>query len=268
MNLDESGNHDLLAASLTIKEIAIKERQMGTSAKAYLAEVWGLWNQKISGWVLAIITIAAAIAAPFFVDDSHGTKLILIIVAALTGSAVVILVFVSQYEAWRAERERYESELAKNARPEIRGGVHSFEAGVYGDMIVLDKRSCNAQFTFHIEVSNVRLVHTNVREMRLEGSAMKIPAVFEFKNIWGAQETWTPVELLVSKPLKAHPSLPPGVHVELVVRAEVTVDGYYWDDLGRTLNLAGMKIEVIDGFGEAHQLDVEPDAKMLVSSNA
>jgi hypothetical protein len=178
----------------------------------------------------------------------------------------------ASYAVWRQERLRYlgqrqsyEAELAKNTRPEIKGKLYGVVARGQGNRTSGGIDSCNTQIVFHIEACNQRPVETNLWDLRFDGAAMRPPATFAMTSICEGGKGWTPIDLTSSVEQKTHPVLPFGLRVDLVGSASVEISGHDWPSLGRKFSLAGLKVELIDGFGGAHLIQIEPNAEISVN---
>jgi hypothetical protein len=237
------------------------------SIREYCVIVAKLWGQQISGPVLALISICAVVAGPFYAESPSAASVLLKASAWFTGIASVVLLFVAQYKAWCAERESYDRELARNSRPEISGRVGEFDVWQsVGNSIRSEENFCGCSVTFRVSMSNGRPVQTNLRDLRIDGSGMLVRATFENIVIRSPGETTTQMEALVNKTSRPHfhPTLPQGIYLEFVASAEIIVKGHHWAGLKNTLNLTGLRVEAIDGFGCPHRLEVEPGATVSV----
>lgn len=150
-----------------------------------------------------------------------------------------------------------DAEQLKNARPSIRGNLVCATTGIRSDE-TLPEKAATVAVHFVFTVVNMRPPSTNIAGIRIDGSALKIPA--EFENA----ETWQPPPLGTNAPTIRHPELRHGIYTELAGSAEVSVKGFAWRELGETLSLDGLKIELIDGFGDAHQITVDPETSISV----
>lgn len=152
----------------------------------------------------------------------------------------------------------HRAEVAKNARPEIVGRDLEFSTGIYGDGMNGMEPSAGVDVHFSLRITNIRPVPTNLDEVRLDGTALPVPAEFQGVDAWEV-----PPPTANGAP-DHHPNLLPGISFLLAGRARLQVDGYRWKDLGETLDLTGLVVELIDGFGVAHRIPVEEGTRISV----
>jgi hypothetical protein len=95
--------------------------QRHSAVGEYLTMTFNLWGKHLAGPILAVISIASAIASAIWWSDptvlAHFAKWS----ACLTGLATVSLIFRAQYDAWQLERDSLEAERNKNAGSHITG---------------------------------------------------------------------------------------------------------------------------------------------------
>jgi len=80
----------------------------------YLAMVARLWGTQISGPILALVAIVAAFVNARYANDATATAIVARWIAWSTGGISALLILVAQYQAWSAERDKYETEKSKN----------------------------------------------------------------------------------------------------------------------------------------------------------
>jgi hypothetical protein len=225
--------------------------KMPKGAQEYFTIVLKLWGQQISGPVLGVISLAAALSAPSLSATPEGAQLLVRAIAWATGSASAVLVFVAHYRAWKTERVGYEAELAKNQRPEIKGELWGLSSRTFSIHNIADEIvQCQVTIFFRLSIRNTR-VSTNLDRLSLEAGSMKVPAIFEDVSIWLPN-------LPRGNAQPRNPELPTGKIVELEGEASLTMDGLHWQKVEQPIDLSGMKAKVVDGFGLAHIIDVEP----------
>ncbi len=79
-----------------------------------------LWGAHISGPILAVVAIVAVIVNALYANDATATATAAKYIAWITGGISAFLVLVAQYGVWSEERDKYETEVAKNeAAPHI-----------------------------------------------------------------------------------------------------------------------------------------------------
>jgi hypothetical protein len=86
----------------------------------------------------------------------------------------------------------------------------------------------------------------------MDGNAMPQPAAFSKICIWQPAAGG-----LRGQVLNERPDLPGGRYLTLFGSAMMIVPE---QALGKQLDFAGVKVELIDAFGHAHPLDIEPEA--------
>jgi hypothetical protein len=239
--------------------------------KEYFLETGKSWGQQISGPVLALTSMVFLFAAAHYTDSAQQAAAVLKWSAWLTGAVAILLIFVAQFDVWsrerdmrEAQRSKTDAEIAKNAKPEIQAEVLSLTMiGMVGNETSMVGNQttpveCSTRVQFQIQAVNVRPVTVSLRGIKIDGSKLPIPAIFENAEVWRPQSPGSPLAH------SAHPDLPYGIHVDLAASAEITVKGCNRDGIGRTLDLTGLKIELLDALGGAHLIDVEPGTRILV----
>jgi hypothetical protein len=132
--------------------------------RRFLSAIWADWLARMSGPLTVPFTLAA-----FFLPSSIA-RISFTILAVIAG-------LVTCYRIWKAEYDKYQAEVAKNERPEIRGAAFHF--GVPSG-IRCDSTPPAATFpiAFQVNVCNHRNVTTNVVEINLDGSKLSPPVEF------------------------------------------------------------------------------------------
>jgi ABC-type nickel/cobalt efflux system permease component RcnA len=213
----------------------------------YLVSVTKLWGQEISGPVLAGVSIVLAIVVQS-ISDMPTAMLVTRWGAWATGGSSVLLMFVAQYKLWTTERDRRELEEAKNLRPDLKGEAAGFQpVGIRGAGVNGDEFWVMTEFKFRLSVCNYRDVTTNITGVRLDGSLLDPPVIF---GGCGVQDD-------------GHPELPQGIRRELEVHSEATLDGVHTKEIAE-VDLAELKIYVVDGFGVSHLIQPRRGESLLV----
>jgi hypothetical protein len=101
----------------------------------YIMTVFKVWCNHISGPILAVVGIVLAIAAAHYANDAEAGVRLVKWSAWLTTAASILLIFVAQYDAWKAERALLEQEKEKHVGSHVTGRMDS-EVGF------LDFRTC------------------------------------------------------------------------------------------------------------------------------
>lgn len=158
---------------------------------------------------------------------------------ALLGALALSCAILSSYLVWCNERLAYIGEREKNGWPDIRGEAFNFHTGSHGDSF--DTKSCWTIVSFQMSLCNHRQVLTNLKAIELEGDDMKIPARFSPTNFHSEGHE--------------KPELPRGLNTIINCATRMEVSDHFYDEI-RSMDLAGLKIYVVDGFGERHQITV------------
>ncbi len=215
-----------------------------------------IWGKHISGPVLAFLAIVLPIIAGFITDARIVAKF-LNLAAIATGLLAVLLILVAQYEVWRLERdtgekkwreehEKYEAEFAKNAKPELRGRAHTFvRQGFYGTGSDHGIEHASSGFKFRLDICNYRPTPTNFKQLHLGWANKSV--------------TFSDVKCETAEPLELHQ----GMGRTLTVSGTVLVEEV---DNSRTvrLELDGLTVVAIDGFGVSHTMEVEKGAVLAL----
>ena len=214
-----------------------------------------LWEDEISGPVLAIVGIVLLIVQAFVTDVPTATKA-LKCGAWVTLGAAAVMVLVAQYKAWSLERDKYEAEATKNGQPEIKGEAFNFrDTG----QRVTGVTFWNAEIRFEMSVCNHRPVNTNMKRVEIDGQLMvgaaRFSKILAFKPV--------PCKVMHQPPLDTNPILPHAMDVKLIVEAWVEIDA---DDLQKheAIKLDGLKIRVVDGLGGAHVIGVRAGEELAL----
>ena len=142
------------------------------------------------------------------------------------------------------------AEREKNARPEIRGEAFRFVAGLCGESFLENKlTSCHATIQFQLSLCNHRPVLTNLKSVEMDGSELKIPAQFSHDALAELRD-------------RALPQLPFGLEARVVWSTEIKVAGHQLVEI-HDLDLAGLKIYVVDGFGTRHRIQLRSGEMLL-----
>jgi hypothetical protein len=82
----------------------------------------------VSGWFFGVLSIVSLVASAVITRTGADPKLLALVLnwtAGVSTAAVVAVFLVAQFNAWSSERDKYEAELAKNVKPDIRGHLSS-----------------------------------------------------------------------------------------------------------------------------------------------
>jgi hypothetical protein len=215
--------------------------------REYIVIVGRLWGREISGPILAGVSIVLAIAYACYADNANATVSLVKYAAWLTGAISILLVFIAQYKAWLAEREKFEAEEAKNQRPEILGHASNFmtEGPLLNSM---SDGAKSAAFTlkFDMNLCNHRQVPTNLQDITVTGT------------IYGHISHFSEVKF-------DHANLLYGIAANLQVTGRANVYSLDLEDLkGKWLNLDNIRIYAVDGFGDRHQIGMREGEEILV----
>jgi hypothetical protein len=227
----------------------------------YLVMVAKLWGNHIAGPILAVISIPLGVAAAYYSGDPTTAARVVKWSAWLTGSASIFMIFVAQYDAWCGEREKYETELAKNGKPEIRGEASGFRRhGLLSEGRYEGGPShASVQIKFTLTLCNHRPVPTNLKAIELNIQHM-LGKVTLFSDI-----TLNP---LSPDPMKPNPSpnsvlLDYAISATVQVFAMVTVYGLMLVDLKeQEVALDKLEVYAVDGLGGRHRLAIPAEEKL------
>lgn len=210
-------------------------------AREYALMALSMWGKRISGPIFASLSIGLAFTYAHYANDATKTAALLKYAAYLTGGIAAFLLFVAQYDVWKAERDKYELEAEKNSRPEIRGTAFHFgvASGPVNEWTMPPRASF--PFAFEMNVCNHQNVTTNIVEIGLDGSKLSPP--IEFSEIHSS---------LVDRTLEF------GIGViGMPVYARAQVDGVTLPDVPR-IKMDNLRVYVYDGFLNTHQISVGP----------
>jgi hypothetical protein len=186
--------------------------------------------------VLGLILVVCQLT----VTDSHSATAVFKYLSWATLGAAALLIFVAQYDVWKEEREKYETELAKYSSPDIKGEAFAFHALSYGDGIRHDEiKSCGGRLQFDITICNHRPILTNLTGIEIDATNLKPRA--DFSHI----DTFNTVLVNTQMPM--------GISVCLRFTADVFIPGFHHRDLG-PIDMTPLKIRLKDGFGHFHEI--------------
>lgn len=210
-----------------------------------------LWGGHISGPILAVAAIALGILSAIFADNPGAGVMVVKISAWLTAVLAAILIMVAQYDAWSAERDKYDAEAARNSRPEIRGEVRTIIVRrVRPDQHV--STTFPYAYTFFAAVCNHRSVETNLSRVRVDGLTVSPPIVLLFHEISTvqAEPQVRPSEIMLKY----------GIQTELLITAmgSAPTEGS---------NFSGLDISLVDGLGGTHKLSVQTGLEPIFSDD-
>lgn len=158
---------------------------------------------------------------------------------------------IAEHEAARREfiaaNETTKRELSiereKNGRPDIRGEAFSFVTTFHGESYLENKlTSCHATIQFQLSLCNHRPVLTNLKGVEMDGTEMKVPAQLSRDALADSRD-------------RILPQLPFGLETLVAWSTEMTVPGRALAEI-HDLDLAGLKVYVVDGFGTRHLIQL------------
>jgi len=159
------------------------------------------------------------------------------------------MIFVAQYEVWKEERQKYETEVARYSLPDIKGEAFAFHALSYGDGIQHDEiKSCGGRIQFDITVCNHRPVLTNLTEIAIDATDLKPGADFS--------------HISTSNTVLVNTQMPMGISVFLRFNADVFIPGFHLRELG-PIDMTPLKIRLKDGFGHFHEIGARGELAFL-----
>jgi hypothetical protein len=210
-----------------------------TRLREYLAVVLKLWGKHIAGPLLAVLTLILTFIAAYYAGDSSASAKVVKIAAWVTGIASAVLIFVAQYDAWSAERDRYENEVSKNQRPEIHGQARNFKwGGFLADSTPGTSKTVSFTVEFQLVLSNLRPVATNLCNISIVG------------RLLSRSVKYTQLDFEIT-------TLNYGIAVVVPVTLMVSLDGLSTNDLkGKEVELEDTGIGVFDGFGDYHPIEI------------
>jgi hypothetical protein len=205
----------------------------------YTLMVLSVWGKHISGPIFAVLSIGLGFAYAHYANNAIATAALLKYAAWVSGGISASLIFVAQYDVWKAERDKYDTEVEKNSRPEIRGAAFhfGFASGTVIDGMTPPRTSFPV--AFELNVSNHRNVTTNIVDIGLDGSNL-VPPV-EFYEIHSK---------LVGRILEF------GIGVTgMPVYARAQIDGIARADIP-SIKMDNLLVYVQDGFMDKHSISV------------
>jgi hypothetical protein len=220
--------------------------------REYIGIVTQLWGKQISGPVLAGVSLCLA-AIGLSIHDAPKAAFAFHVGTWLTLAVATVMVFAAQYDAWALERLRYECEHARyqkealaNVRPEIQGEVSGFHLDrMHGKTTDGGRRSSSfVDCVCDVYLCNVRPATTNLKAIFLDGSMLT-----------------PPVEFSVAQLLAPPSELVKGIGHSFQIAAGATVQGSAMRDL-MSLDLANLKVRVIDAFGGEHVIQVRAGERL------
>jgi hypothetical protein len=228
--------------------------------KEYLTMLWRFWGSRISGPILALVGFGLIVINLCIPSDSPAIAAKALLVGAwITLGAAGFMVLIAQYDVWDAERDKYEVEVLKNARPEIQGDASNFRSGKYAD----SPEGCQTEIWFELNVTNCRQVTTNVRDLELDGTKMECGP--QFSNVYGFPYSQT-IGMDHPKSDLLDVELRPGFNIPFRGHARISIPGREWRDFEFVVDLAALQINLVDGFGIRHPIGIRPGAKLTVGS--
>jgi len=246
----ELGADARFAARLAEVESSLPERDV---RRTYIAAAFKCWWAGILGPALAIMSISLTAFGAFYGDRSRAGSALLICSAWVAGLVAACPILAALFDVWKAHRDRYVQEAKRRSRPEIHGQVRNFKPGIRGEVRKGSLRSFVIPLGFEVSVCNHFPVSIKLQELRMYGNAMPKPATFSNICIWQpAPLAGTPAEAP-----NTHPDMPGGRYLTLTGSAFMTISE---QDFGKQVEMAGARVELIDGFGHLHPLDIEPGA--------
>jgi hypothetical protein len=209
--------------------------------KEYFTALFHGWVGKMSGPASIALLFLPLVWPSLFKDAT---------LVRATWVAAALCFVVANYSAWRYERNKYESEVAKHDKPDIRGSASHFANydGGHVDRIIHDgnKRSTEFKVAFRLELCNHSAVKTNVRRLLFDGSRV-VPA------------------LEMAESAIALVDLNRGIGVTLSPSTSVTIGGAYADFKGKEIDLTNLEITVVDGFHNHHLVKTLPGSSLWIS---
>lgn len=166
----------------------------------------------------------------------------------VTATIILGLLFFgfAAYRTWRDEHDRCEAETAKNPKPDIRGEAFGFEAGIKGTTQDHGKSYASAELRFTMIACNHRQAKTSIRDVVLDGSLLSPHVVFSPAS----DTSW----LAGVKPKNLEDiTLDYGIHTKLSLGCSAVVDGKPSE-----VKLDNLIVDIIDGFGTSHRVQVRP----------
>jgi hypothetical protein len=163
------------------------------------------------------------------------------------GLASVLLILVAQYNAWSAERTRYEAEVLRNARPDIKGEVKT---------VIVKKGSeePSLPYTYHffVAVSNHRPIETNLSHVKVDGLTVNPPMVLLSATIFAFAS---------AKPLRpSEITLRYGMATELIITAQGSAPK-------EEMDFSNLEIWLEDGLGGKHKVTAKSGLKPILSDD-
>jgi hypothetical protein len=206
--------------------------------------VFSVWGRHVSGPIFAVLSIGLAFAYAHYANNSTATTWLLKWAAYVSGVISAFLIFIAQYQVWKAEHDKYETEVHKNEKPEIRGAAFLFHTRGGTRTETAARHGMDKMATFPIafimNVCNYRNVKTNLVEIRVDGSRLTPPV--DFVDIRSD---------LLGKVLDY------GIaQFNVAVYASAQVHGHVLADL-KTIPLDNLSVSVYDGFIESHAIIVQ-----------
>jgi hypothetical protein len=194
--------------------------------KKFISAIASDWLARMSGPLTVPFTIAA------IYGTSAGQRNLFLVLSL----AAVLL---TSYRVWVKEYVRAEAETIKNSKPEIRGEVFDFKKGRFsGGGHIKGTWHCHFVLEFKIYLCNHRPIGTTIKNIVLDGAEIDPPMTFS--------------EITVSENIR----LEQGDGLTLPEVAEVHVEGKRLEEI-RNANLKGLKVSVIDAFGDTHLIGVK-----------
>lgn len=219
----------------------------------YSVSVMKLWGGHISGPVLALAALVLGILSAIYANEPSVGITIVRTSAWVTGSLAGVLILVAQYDTWSQERDRYETEVAKNEKPEIKGElsivtVHKTKGDIAAE------RFHSHTFFFHLHLCNQRNVETNIADITIRGSALRPPMVFFDRKVMYFQESKVlgPLEIILKY----------GIRTDITVMAY----GYFPQDLDG--DISKLEISLTDGLGCVHPIQIRKGTEFLCDFEA
>jgi hypothetical protein len=166
------------------------------------------------------------------------------------GALAVLFFVLASYGAWKQQRDLFLAELAKNQNPELRGEAYDFARDPNGTITHTDSNvdghRVYVPFSFTLAITNHRPVNTNLSKLIIDGREVQPPI-----ELWKIEYPHF-IELEYAK----------------IVRLRVTGTTGVEADPGEigVVRLDNLKVAVVDGLGDQHDIPVHPGSQLPLRS--
>jgi hypothetical protein len=146
------------------------------------------------------------------------------------------------------------AEVAKNAKPDIRGEAFNFSGrGIHEEGCAYGRWSVSCNITFEIAACNHGAIVPTLKAVEMKGPSLTPPITFDFSFFQGfGREPAFPVGTEMQH----------GIGKNMKVRATATVDGKRLAEM-QPIVMDDFKVHIVDAFGYKHPIRVRRSERLV-----